>query len=132
MRWVTPVVAFTVMVFVVMGLLVIAMGLLVTAITAMAMVVAFIAAMATPLIGLDTTAFIAVMATHPIGHDTTAMVTVAVMAMVVAAAGKLKVMRSGEVAPAYVPVDVLNRVHRPASGTIAVRIVLEVGLEDRL
>jgi hypothetical protein len=92
-----PVVAFTVMVFVVMGLLVIAMGSMVTAISAMVMVAAFIAAMATPLIGLDTSAFIAVMATLPIGHDTTAMVTVGVMAMVVAVAGRPEVMRSGEV-----------------------------------
>src|SRR5215510_7647722 len=29
------------------------------------------------------------------------------------------------------PMDVLDCVHRPASGTVAVRIVLEVGLEDR-
>jgi hypothetical protein len=72
-------------------------GSMVTAISAMVMVAAFIAAMATPLIGLDTTAFIAGMATLPIGHDTTAMVTVAVMAMVVAVAGRPEVMRSGEV-----------------------------------
>jgi hypothetical protein len=99
MRWVMPVVAFTVMVFV-------AMGLLVIAITAMAMVAAFIAAMATPLIGLDTTDFIAVMATPLISHDTTAMVTVAVMAMVVAVAGRPEVMRMGEVL-AY-PYDLRN------------------------
>jgi hypothetical protein len=99
MRWVMPVVAFTVMVFVVMGLLVIA-------ITATAMVAAFIAAMVTPLIGLDTTAFIAVMATHPIGHDITAIVTVAVTVMVVVVAGRPEEMRMGEVLAS--PYDLRN------------------------
>src|SRR6516164_9417344 len=34
------------------------------------------------------------------------------------------------VAPAQVPVHVLDCIYRPASGTIAIRIVLEVSLKD--
>ena len=36
------------------------------------------------------------------------------------------------VAPAQMPVHILDRIHRPAGGTVAIRIVLEVGLEDWL
>src|SRR5262245_38815410 len=45
-------------------------------------------------------------------------------------AGQISVYYVG-VAPAQMPMDILDCVHRPASGTVAVRIVLEVGLEDR-
>src|SRR5215468_10846454 len=45
-------------------------------------------------------------------------------------AGQISVYYVG-VALAQMPMDVLDCVHRPASGTIAVRIVLEVGLKDR-
>ena len=46
-------------------------------------------------------------------------------------AGQVSINHIG-VAPADQPVHFLDRIHRPTCGAIAVGIVLEVGLEDRL
>src|SRR3977135_2865663 len=46
-------------------------------------------------------------------------------------AGQIGIYDIG-VAPAQMPVHILDCIYRPTSGTIAIRIVLEVGLEDRL